>query len=251
VEQSKEPKRKSAEIKASAEGKNVSEAYALALKKLEERVGEPFDREEAEVIVISEGSKGFLGMGAQVAKVEVRLEVEEAPAEPGAAQEAAPEQSAGMREATLEAERRLEEYLKKVLDAMGLEGRVFISEEADEIVGKVDGDDLGLFIGRHGQTIDAIQYLANVISFRKLPERKRIIIDAEDYRNRRKETLHSIADRAAGEVLSRGKRRYELKPMSAAERRVVHVHLQDRDGVETTSEGEEPYRRVVITRAAR
>lgn len=242
--------RSGAELKASAEGKTVSEAYSKALAKLEELADGPFDREEAEVIVISEGSKGFLGMGSTLAKVEVRL-----PSAGGAVEEAAevpavsPQEAAEIAAASEEARLRLKEYLEKVLDSLGLEGTVKFSETEDELIGTVDGADLGLFIGRHGQTMDAVQYLANVIAFRKLPQRKRVTIDAEDYRGRRAETLQSMADRGASEVL-KGKRRYELKPMSAAERRIVHLHLQDREGVQTLSEGNEPYRRVVIVRGA-
>lgn len=246
-------KRSGAELKASAEGKTVSDAYAKALSRLEELAGGPFDREEAEVIVISEGSKGFLGMGSTMAKVEVRLLVEGGVAvEEGTvapeAEAASPEQAAAAAAASAEAKTRLEEYLEKILEAMGLEGSVVISEKDDELVGKVDGPDMGLFIGRHGQTMDAVQYLANVTIYRRLAQRKRVIIDAEDYRDRRAETLQALADRGANEVL-KGKKRYELKPMSAAERRIVHLHLQDRDGVETVSEGDDPHRRVVITRA--
>lgn len=252
MESSQNPKRKSIELKATAEGKNVSEAYAKALKKLEEQVGEPFDREEAEVIIISEGAKGFLGMGAQAAKVEVRMTVEREAGEveeDTAATGLSPEEAAALEETTGEARRRLQEYLEIVLAAMGLDGDIQIFIKGEELVGKVDGDDMGLIIGRHGQTLDAVQYLANIIVNRNMPERRRIIIDAEDYRDRRAETLQAIADRGASEILNRGKQRYELKPMSASERRIVHLHLQDRDGVETTSEGDDPYRRVVIVRS--
>lgn len=252
MESSQNPKRKSIELKATAEGKNVSEAYAKALKNLEEQVGEPFDREEAEVIIISEGAKGFLGMGAQAAKVEVRMTVEREAGEveeDAAATGLSPEEAAALEEATGEARRRLQEYLEIVLAAMGLDGDIQIFIKGEELVGKVDGDDMGLIIGRHGQTLDAVQYLANIIVNRNMSERRRIIIDAEGYRDRRAETLQAIADRGASEILNRGKGRYELKPMSASERRIVHLHLQDRDGVETTSEGDDPYRRVVIVRS--
>lgn len=237
-------------MKASAEGKTVSEAYSRALAKLEEVAGAPFDREEAEVIVISEGSKGFLGMGSSMAKVEVRLpgdapEADEAEVVTGTA--SPPEAAAAMAEASVAARERLTELLEKVVAALGVEGEVIILETGDELIGKIDGPDLGLFIGRHGQTMDSVQYLANVIVYRQLGERKRIIIDAEDYRERRAETLQALADRGAAEIL-KGKSRYELKPMSASERRIVHMHLQDRDGVETISEGNEPYRMVVIVR---
>lgn len=250
MQENQSQKRSGVEMKASAEGKTVSEAYSRALAKLEEVAGAPFDREEAEVIVISEGSKGFLGMGSAMAKVEVRLpgdapEADEAEVVTGTA--SPPEAAAAMAEASVAARERLTELLEKVVAALGVEGEVIILETGDELIGKIDGPDLGLFIGRHGQTMDSVQYLANVIVYRQLGERKRIVIDAEDYRERRAETLQALADRGAAEIL-KGKSRYELKPMSASERRIVHMHLQDRDGVETISEGNEPYRMVVIVR---
>ncbi|MBE0428615.1 MAG: protein jag [Thermoleophilia bacterium] len=235
-------------MRASAEGKTVSDAFTKAIARLEQMAGAPIDKEEAEVIVISEGSKGFLGMGSTMAKVEVRLPVHEAPVEESASGNAPPGDEGAKPASSSEARERLTEFLEKIVKAFGLEGKVLISENENELAGKVDGPDLGLFIGRHGQTMDAIQYLANIIIYRQLGERKRIVIDAEDYRDRRAETLQALADRGAAEVM-KGRSRYELKPMSAAERRIIHMHLQDRDGVETLSEGDEPYRRVVIVRA--
>lgn len=217
--------RNGVEMKAIGEGKTVEEAEIDALDKLEELVG-ACQPDQVEYTVISGGSKGFLGMGSAMAQVEARL----VGSETGAAQE------------------RLRELLKKVAASFGLEVSVNITDRGDEIVADLVGDDLGLFIGRHGSTLDAIQYLANIIVFRELEGRKRIVIDAEDYRGRREEVLRSMADRGASEVM-KGKPEYEMQPMSAAERRIIHLHLQDRAGIETTSEGREPFRRVVITRA--
>lgn len=209
------------------------------MARLEEQAGE-FDVEDVDVAVISEGSKGFLGMGSTMARVEVSLLVE------GVAGE---EEEAGFEdeESSRQAAERLEEFLEKVLDGIGIEADIRISDRGEEIIANVEGDDLGLFIGRHGQTMDAAQYLANVIVFRNSDNRKRIIIDAEDYRGRRTEILHGLADRGAKEV-SQGRRQYELKPMSASERRIIHVYLQDREGIETYSDGREPFRRVIIAR---
>ena len=238
-------------------GKTVVEAQADALAKLEELIG-PFDRSEAEVEVISEGSKGFLGMGSAEARVEAWIagdEEEEQATETWEEEEesqgqvlgeAAPEEE--FVPAGAEAEGRLEDYLKRVLAGLGLEATVTVADEYEALVGNITGDDLGLFIGRHGQTIDAVQYLANIIVFRGLEGRKRVVVDAEDYRERRQDVLRALADRGAGEVL-KGRESYELKPMSAAERRIVHLHLQDRQGVETVSEGKEPFRRVIIVPA--
>jgi spoIIIJ-associated protein len=231
---------KNKRVKAEAEGKTTSEAYAKAIARLEEQAGE-FDVEDVDVAVISEGSKGFLGMGSTTASVEVSIMVE------GAAEDEGSADDEGF-EAGPEVTERLEEYLGKIFAGIGIEATVKVSDRGDEIIANVEGDDLGLFIGRHGQTMDAVQYLANVIVFRKSEMRKRIIIDAEDYRGRRTEILHGLADRGAKEI-SQGRRQYELKPMSAAERRIVHVYLQDRDGIETYSDGREPFRHVIISRA--
>jgi spoIIIJ-associated protein len=227
-------------VKAEAEGKTTSEAYAKAITGLEAKAGE-FDIEDVEVAVISEGSKGFLGMGSTTARVEVSIYVEGAVAEGETGDE-------GAVEAGPEVIEHLKAYLARIFEGMGIEADIRITERDDEIIANIEGDDLGLFIGRHGQTMDSIQYLANVIVFRGSEDRKRIVIDAEDYRGRRTEVLHGLADRGAKEVLQ-GRRQYELKPMSAAERRIIHVYLQDRDGVETSSDGREPYRRVIILKA--
>lgn len=208
------------------------------MARLEEQAGE-FDVEDVDVAVISEGSKGFLGMGSTMARVEVSILVEVHAGEDEGEEhpEAGPETAA-----------RLEDFLERVLGGIGIEADIRVSDRGEEMIANIEGDDLGLFIGRHGQTMDAVQYLANIVIFRNSDRRKRIVIDAEDYRGRRMEILHGLADRGAKEV-SRGRRQYELKPMSASERRIIHVYLQERDDVETYSDGREPYRRVIIARA--
>jgi len=141
---------------------------------------------------------------------------------------------------------RVRELVEGVLDELDLEGDVEIVEEDDRITASVEGeDDYGLLIGKRGQTIDALQLLAYQAAFRGLRDRKRVIVDAAGYRERRRDTLTSRADRAAEQALS-GNRSVEMDPMSAQERRVVHEHLKDRSGVETYSEGEEPRRCVVV-----
>lgn len=249
-------KRNSVEMKAEGEGKNIEEAEIDALEKLEEITGALLP-DQVEYTVISGGSKGFLGMGSAVARVEARLK--------GSGEEEAETKAAGTSEDSYpedesaasavpstpispEAEARLRALLEKVAVSLDLEASINIRDRGDEVVADLVGDDLGLFIGRHGSTLDAVQYLANILVFRGIEDRKRIIIDAEDYRDRREEVLRSLADRAAGEVM-KGKLEYEMKPMSAAERRIVHIHLQERDGIETGSDGREPFRRVIITRS--
>lgn len=140
---------------------------------------------------------------------------------------------------------RVEAVLEGVVDALDLDAEVEVIEDDAQILGRIDGDDLGLVIGRRGQTIDAIQLLCYRIAFRGKPDRKRVAVDAAGYRERRREVVESQADRAAARALETGKE-IELEPMSATERKIVHDRLKDRPGLETFSEGEEPERCVVV-----
>lgn len=140
---------------------------------------------------------------------------------------------------------RVRVLLERVVEALGLEAGVEVSEDEDEIRGRVEGEDVGLLIGRHGQTIDAVQLLCYRAAFQGISERKRVSVDAAGYRARQAEMLEREADRAAQRAAKTG-RPMRLAPMSATERRVVHNHLKDRPAVETYSEGEEPERCVVV-----
>lgn len=243
-----------ADMRAVGEGKTIEDAEVDALEKLEEITGALMP-DQVVYKVISEGSKGFLGMGSAMAQVEASVkghgDEEAGPSDSAVAEtgEAVESPAAPSVPLSPEAEDRLTELLEKIADSLGLEATVKITDRGEEVVADLVGEDLGLFIGRHGSTMDAVQYLANIIVYRGLEDRKRIIVDAEEYRERREEVLRSLADRAASEVM-KGKGVYEMKPMSAAERRIVHIHLQERSGVETSSEGREPFRRVIISRAS-
>jgi spoIIIJ-associated protein len=141
---------------------------------------------------------------------------------------------------------RVRAVMERVLDELDLEGEVEIAEDADTITAVVEGDDdYGLLIGRRGQTIDALQLLCYQAAFRGVRERKRVVVDAAGYRQRRRESLERRADRAAEQALKLS-RPVELDAMSAQERRVVHERLKERPEVETYSEGEEPHRCVVV-----
>lgn len=141
---------------------------------------------------------------------------------------------------------RARELVEGVLDELDLDGEVEVEENDDRIALTVVGDeDYGLLIGKRGQTIDALQLLCYQAAFRGMRERKRVVVDAAGYRERRRETLESRADRAAEQALTNS-RIVEMDPMSAQERRVVHERLKDRAGVETYSEGDEPHRCVVV-----
>ena len=140
---------------------------------------------------------------------------------------------------------RVEAVLDEVADALDLECEIAVAEDDDQITGRIEGEDLGLVIGRRGQTIDALQMLCYRIAFRGLHERKRVSVDAAGYRERRREVVEGQADRAASRALETGKE-IELEPMSATERKLVHDHLKERSGLETFSEGEEPERCVIV-----
>ncbi|HWY18645.1 MAG TPA: R3H domain-containing nucleic acid-binding protein [Solirubrobacteraceae bacterium] len=140
----------------------------------------------------------------------------------------------------------LEDLLAEVADGLDLEVEIEIEESEGLLKGSLRGEDVGLFIGRRGQTIDAVQHLAQRIVFHEGPSEVRVVIDADGYRERRAETLRADADAAADEVLRSG-HPVEMNPMPASERRVVHEHLRDRGDVETHSEGEEPERHLVVS----
>jgi spoIIIJ-associated protein len=140
---------------------------------------------------------------------------------------------------------RVRAILERVVDALEVEADVEVDEDPDQIVGRVDGEDVGLLIGRRGQTIDAVQLLCYRAAFRGLQERKRVVVDAAGYRGRRQEAIERQADRAAERALKTGKE-IELEAMTPSERRIVHQHLKDRAGIETFSEGDEPERCVIV-----
>jgi len=146
----------------------------------------------------------------------------------------------------LEPGEALEELLDEILEGLGLDADIEIIEEEGVLTGRLEGDDLGLFIGRRGQTIDAVQHLAQRIVFPGGPSSVRVVIDANGYRERRAAALRAEADDAADEAVSSG-RPVELAPLPPFERRIVHEYMRERGDVETHSEGEEPERFLVIS----
>jgi spoIIIJ-associated protein len=140
----------------------------------------------------------------------------------------------------------LEELLEEIAEGLGLDAEVRVGERDGVLAGELEGEDVGLFIGRHGQTIDAVQHLAQRIVFPDGPSPVRVVIDANGYRERRAEALRAEADDAADEALSSGGP-VELDPLPPFERRIVHEYLRERGDVETHSEGNEPERYLVVT----
>jgi spoIIIJ-associated protein len=142
----------------------------------------------------------------------------------------------------------LRDLLETLVEALDLDAEVVIEESEEELVGALEGDELGRFIGHRGQTIEAVQHLAQRIILRG-GGGPRVIVDAAGYRERRQATLRAHADRAASEAIRNG-RPVELEPLAATERRFVHEYLRERGDVETYSEGEEPERRLVVSPVA-
>jgi len=143
---------------------------------------------------------------------------------------------------------RVRRMLEEIVHVVGIDAEIAVAEDAEGIHANLDGDDLGLLIGRHGQTIDAIQHLAYRIAYRGEDARKRVTVDAAGYRERRAALLQQDADEAVERVLQTGEA-VALDAMNAVERRVVHEYLRDRDGIETYSEGTEPDRYLVVAPA--
>ncbi|HKY26055.1 MAG TPA: RNA-binding cell elongation regulator Jag/EloR [Gaiella sp.] len=219
------------EVSVEATGETVGEAKWSALRELE-RLAPGIDREAVRFQVVSEGERGLLGVGYTPARVVATAERPEAPTPQPVDDDGEP--------------RVARELLERVVHTLGVDARVGVSETDDEVVATVTGDDLGVLIGRHGQMIDALQYLANAIAHRAVGEdRRRIVVDAAGYRARRGATLETLARRSAEQASATG-RRVELEPMSAVERRIVHEALKDDPEVETASEGVEPNRYVVV-----
>ena len=142
-------------------------------------------------------------------------------------------------------EARVRELLEEIVDALDLDAEIQVSDDGEVVTGTLVGEDLGLVIGRHGQTIDALQHLAWRIAVRESDERRRVVIDAAGYRDRRAAALQAQADQAVADAL-RFSRPVALDAMTASDRKVVHEYLRDRGDVETYSEGDEPDRHLVV-----
>jgi spoIIIJ-associated protein len=217
------------ELRVEATGETVGEAKWSALRELE-RLAPGLDKDAVRFQVVSEGERGLLGVGYAPARVIAVVEHE------------IPEPAAD--ESELEATVR--EVLERITSGVGLSCRIELQREGGTLVASCLGQDLGLLIGKHGQTIDAIQYLVNAITSRAFQdERVEVVVDAAGYRARRTASLEALAVRSAEQALARSEPVY-LDPMTAVERKIVHVRLKEFAGVTTSSEGTEPNRFVVI-----
>jgi spoIIIJ-associated protein len=218
-----------------SEGETVGEAKWTALRELERRFP-GLDKANVRFTVLSEGERGLLGVGQVPARVIAKLEGPPQPAAPASEEAGSPAA-------------KLRELLEHVCSALGAPCRIDVSEDEETIYATLTGPELGLVIGKRGHTIDAIQYLANAILWRGVEgERKEVVVDAAGYRDRRRSALEDTADRAASDAI-RSQREVALEPMTAVERKIVHLHLSERRDVVTSSDGTEPNRRVVVAPA--
>jgi spoIIIJ-associated protein len=214
-------------------GETVGEAKWAALRELE-KLYPGLDKSAVRFQVLSEGERGLLGVGYTPARVVAMIDRE------AVVETSAPEG---------EAPALVRELLERITSSLGLRCRIDLAEENGTIVASCAGADLGRLIGKHGHTIDAIQYVVNAIVSRRLGEERRpVVVDAAGYRERRRAALTSLAQRCARRAVETGEPVY-LEPMSAVERKVVHEYLKDESGVETRSEGTEPQRYVIISPA--
>ena len=225
------------ELSIETTGETVGEAKWAALRELE-RLRPGLDKASVRFQVVTEGERGLLGVGYEPARVVASVD------DPGAPPEPAP--PVVPREDESEDAARVREVVERIAREIGVQCTVEVEEGEEAIRVICEGGDLGLLIGRHGQTIDAIQYLANAILFRgRYDEREDVVVDAAGYRDRRQATLEALAVRMAERAAATGQR-VELEPMTAVERKIVHERLKDVPEVETASEGTEPNRYVVI-----
>ncbi|MEG6584435.1 RNA-binding cell elongation regulator Jag/EloR [Dendrosporobacter sp. 1207_IL3150] len=197
-------------------GKTIEEAVSLALAEL------GVSEKRVDIEVIESPSKGLFGfIGTKPAKVRVSLK-------------------------KIDPVAVAKEFMQDIFSQMKLDVLIEKMTSEEGIVFNLRGKDLGILIGKHGQTLDALQYLTNLAANRDVDQdRVRIVVDVEDYRKRREETLYRLAERLADKVKRRGER-VVLEPMSRHERKIIHMALQDDKRISTYSEGEEPFRKVVI-----
>jgi spoIIIJ-associated protein len=225
----------SPEVSVEASGETVGEAKWAALRELE-RKRPGLDKASVRFQVVSEGERGLLGVGYEPARVIASCDADADSVE---------QPVSTPREGESDDATRLREIVERIAREIGVRCTLDVVETDEELRVTCTGGELGLLIGKHGQTIDAIQYLANAILYRDRDDRKPVVVDAAGYRARRQATLDALALRSAEQAAATGQR-VELDPMTAVERKIVHEKLKEDPEVETVSEGTEPNRYVVI-----
>lgn len=239
-------------------GKTIDEAIENGLKELK------CTRDEVEVEIIETPSRGLFGLiGTKAAKIKLNIRDKKNEAELFGFAEKNNKKAAKMErifneefshviksENEEQPETAAINFLEKVFEKLGVKVKTEVSRQEDFLYLSFHGDDLGILIGRRGETLDSLQYLTNLVVGRKFGQRYRIILDVEGYRKRREQTLVNLAYRLSEKVKRTG-HNIVLEPMNPHERRIIHTALQNDQKVRTFSEGEEPYRKVIITRKAR
>lgn len=224
-------------VEIEAAGETIGEARWQAVRELE-RLHPGLDRDAVTFEVLTEGERGLLGVGTSPARVLARLDLAAS----------APAEAATLRAATAESPlaQLVQELVERIADELGAHARVTVTEDDERVHASASAQDLGFLIGRDGRTIDAVQYVVSAIAHRAQGEDgKAVEVDAGGYRERRRARLIASAERAADRALATG-RSVALEPMTPAERKIVHTALQDLGGVETSSEGDDPNRYVVV-----
>lgn len=226
----------------------TAKTVQIAINEALEELGVTPDDVIIEVLDEGEGG-GLLGIGRRPARVRVSLDndSEAVQEEPETPEYYGDDAYSGDPETPEEAETTA--YVASILSGIGIHGKISSYREDGTLYIDVNGNDCGAAIGRHGETLEAIQYLASLVANKVSQERIRVILDIGGYRRRRESTLINMAERAAEKVVRSG-RNFALEPMNPAERRIVHSALQTYPGVTTFSEGEEPDRHVIIAPSA-
>lgn len=220
-------------------GKTLDDAITEACQKL------TVTSDKLDYEIIEKGTAGFLGFAAKQAVIRARIKDDSVKEEKIEVKETKSEKKT-VSNASISEGNDPKEFLDKVFAAMGMEVNIDVKRTDEEISIDLSGDDMGVLIGKRGQTLDSLQYLTSLYVNKGSSGYIRVKVDTENYRNRRKETLENLAKNLAYKV-KRTKRSVTLEPMNPYERRVIHSALQNDKYVSTHSEGEEPYRRVVIT----
>ncbi len=229
-------------------GKNKNEAIAAALEEL------GVSANEVDIEVLDLGSKGFLGLGARDARVRVTLKNTPAGKQEGPVEEktgqteekpAAPRAPKPKKEMTGDAAAEAKKFLADIFAAMRLDVAIDASMDGDSVNIELSGENMGIIIGKRGDTLDSLQYLTSLVVNQRSEDYIKVSIDTENYREKRTEALLALSNRLA-EKVARTEKKFTLEPMNPYERRVIHSNLQDNESVTTYSIGQEPYRKVVI-----
>ena len=240
-------------------GETVGEAKWSALRELEKRFP-GLDRQSVEFQVLSEGERGVMGIGREPARVVATLGATPTPEQRAAVAERLPAAPRPARprsapvpapvlgeESSSDDAEEVRTIVAAIASGLGLGATLHVGETDEAITATLSGGELGVVIGKHGKTIDAVQYLVNAIRAHG-DDAKQVVIDAQNYRRRREQALQETAERAARDAVRTGGP-IALDPMTSVERKIVHLLLKERDDVETSSDGREPFRHIVVSPA--